>query len=182
MPEPESAPSHGGQKASRFRWFDEQLQPQWRRYLGQSLLATLVLWLISTLLDATLGTTLVASLGASTFIVFAMPSSIAARTRSVLGGYLLSAGAGVICTGLALWWGRAQGGAHAPIVVSGALAVGLSMLLMVSLDCEHPPAAGLALGLVTEPWDWRTLLAALAAVSGLALAHRALRRWLLDLT
>ena len=82
---------------------------------------------------------LVSSLGASAVLLFGMPSSPLAQPWPVLGGTIVSALAG----GFSQWlvpdptWAT-------------ALAVGLSILLMVPLRCMHPPGAGFAAYVVLE--------------------------------
>ena len=77
---------------------------------------------------------LIASMGASAVILFAVPGSPMAQPWPFLGGQMLSALIGVCA-------------AHyvADNVKASALAVGLSVLLMLLLRCLHPPGAATAL-------------------------------------
>ncbi|MEA3407179.1 MAG: hypothetical protein U9R48_03760 [Chloroflexota bacterium] len=52
---------------------------------------------------------------------------------------------------------------------------------MLATDTGHPPAAGLALGFVADPWTEATVLFVLSAISLLALARYVLRDILIDL-
>ena len=63
-----------------------------------------------------------------------------------------------------------------------AAAVGLSIFVMVVIDTEHPPAAGTALGLVTEGLKWDPVIAVVAGTLVLAVAHHFLKKYLRDLT
>lgn len=77
---------------------------------------------------------LMASLGASALLVFALPGSPMAQPWAVIGGNTVSALVGIICY----------------LVVKDPLfamplAVSLSILAMFSLRCLHPPAAAVAL-------------------------------------
>ena len=83
------------------------------------------------------GPWMVGSLGASAILVFGMPSSPLAQPWPVLGGSTLSALVGGVCAALA-----------PDPAVAGALAVGLSMALMVPLRCLHPPGGAMALYVV----------------------------------
>ena len=166
------------------RLFDRKLKEQFKRYSLQCALATLVVLGIFFVLDLLLHPALVSSLGATTFIVFAMPHSRTARARSLLGGYLLGTLCGTLCSlaahGAAL--GVAIGlTARTQVLIFGALAVGLTILAMVSMDAEHPPAAGLALGFVADPWSWTTIVSVLAAIALLTLSKHLLRHTLIDL-
>ncbi|WP_287876021.1 HPP family protein [Acidovorax sp.] len=83
------------------------------------------------------GPWMVGSLGASAILVFGMPSSPLAQPWPVLGGSTLSALVGGVCAALV-----------PDPAVAGALAVGLSMALMVPLRCLHPPGGAMALYVV----------------------------------
>jgi hypothetical protein len=52
---------------------------------------------------------------------------------------------------------------------------------MVATNTEHPPAAGFALGLVLQSWDYRTLVYVLVCVCLLAIIRLVLKRFLIDL-
>ena len=88
---------------------------------------------------------LVAPLGASAVLVFAMPASPLAQPWSVVGGNTLSALIGIAC---ARW--------VAPPELAAALAVGLAIGIMLALRCLHPPGGASALlmvlGGITNPW------------------------------
>ncbi|MCQ8129183.1 HPP family protein [Methylomonas rivi] len=78
--------------------------------------------------------TLVASMGASAVILFAIPGSPLAQPWPFIGGQLLSATVGVYCAFYI----------HDPILAA-ALAVGLAIWAMLMLRCLHPPGAATAL-------------------------------------
>jgi len=155
-----------------------EFRRHWPNYVWQSVLATLVLLLALVALRMEHGV-IVASLGATAFIVFAMPDSLTAKPRNVVGGHV----GGLLCGGLC---SLAAGGlAPGWALVAYAAAVGLSIFVMVVTDTEHPPASGTALGIATVQ-SWRAFApAALAVVTGavlLALAHHLLKPYLRDLT
>ena len=108
----------------------------WKYYFLQSLLATIVLFILVLVLGRHKLVT-ISAMGATTFIVFAMPEAVSAKTRNVIGGHLVGLASGTIFYLTAL-----------PFFVEYPLAVGLAILLMVTLDVEHPPAAGTALAVV----------------------------------
>ncbi|HHE04885.1 MAG TPA: HPP family protein, partial [candidate division WOR-3 bacterium] len=66
-------------------------------------------------------------------------------------------------------------------VIFGALSVGISLFLMAITDTEHPPAAGMALGLVINTWDYNTLLFIVGAVVVMYSVKRILRPLMVDL-
>lgn len=75
-----------------------------------------------------------ASMGASTCLVFAVPHSPLAQPWPVLGGHLVSAAMGVAA---AQWL--------PDTALAAAVAVALAILVMSTLRCLHPPSAGTAL-------------------------------------
>lgn len=145
-------------------------------YLCQSLLAVFVLMVILYVLDVAVHATIVAAMGSTAFIVFAMPHSITARPRNVIGGHLMGVLAGALCVLLlgSLSQLRARLG-EVLYILPYSLSVGLSILAMVISDTEHPPAAGTALGIVVSPWSWRIVVFILASAVLLSLAKWILR-------
>jgi CBS domain-containing membrane protein len=77
---------------------------------------------------------LVASMGASAVILFAIPNSPLAQPWPFAGGQLLSAFIGVVCLRL-----------FPDTIGAAALASGFSVLFMLLLRCLHPPATATAL-------------------------------------
>ncbi|MHC4122671.1 MAG: HPP family protein, partial [Planctomycetota bacterium] len=108
----------------------------WKYYILQSLLATAVLFILVLVLGR-YKLIVISSMAASTFIVFAMPKAVSAKTKNVIGGHLVGLASGSIFYITTL-----------PYFAEYPLAVGLAILLMVALDVEHPPAAGTALAVV----------------------------------
>ncbi|MBN3041240.1 MAG: HPP family protein [Candidatus Omnitrophica bacterium] len=117
---------------------------------------------------------IVASLGATAFVVFATPSSVVAKARNVLGGYVVG-----ILTGAVFTLIPHDGFFMTAIIYS--LAVGLSIFIMVLTDTEHPPASGVTLGVVIQGFSLKVSLATLASIVILVLIHRVFRRYLKDL-
>ncbi len=77
---------------------------------------------------------LIASMGASTFLIFVTPHNPMAQPWPVIGGHLVSAFIGVAC---AHWL-------YNP-TIAVASAISLSILAMHILKCPHPPSASTAL-------------------------------------
>nr|WP_249701744.1 HPP family protein [Altererythrobacter sp. KTW20L] len=107
---------------------------------------------------------IVALMGASAVLVFAVPASPLAQPWPVIGGNLVAAMVG-IGTGLAI-------GSPA---VAAALAVGLAIAAMSVARCLHPPGGASALLCALgasgpEQWDWFYLLPFAANVLLLAVA------------
>lgn len=80
---------------------------------------------------------LVASMGASAVLLFAVPEGALSKPWAVFGGHVVSAIVGVTCAA------TIPNGSGA-----AALAVGLSILLMSVCRCTHPPGGATALSAV----------------------------------
>ena len=124
-----------------------------------------------------------AALGASTFIVFAMPKATTAQPRRLIGGHIVGLLCGFLCyyvflTGLI---GGISKDWEFVLWIAGALSVGLSIFLMTITNTELPPAAGTALGIVAHEWTYQTIIFVLAYAISLALVKRLLRGSLRDL-
>jgi CBS domain-containing membrane protein len=91
---------------------------------------------------------LVAPLGAAAVLVFAVPSSPMAQPWPLVAGNTLSALLGIAAVHAAHLVGAPE--------VAAALAVAVSIVLMLALRCLHPPGAATALlvvlGGVSDPW------------------------------
>jgi CBS-domain-containing membrane protein len=157
----------------RNRAIDSRFRPHWRHYVLQSGLATVTVFGVLLALHHQ-NLVVAASLAATAFTVFAMPNSVTARTRNVVGGHLTGIVIGSIFAVLPM-------GHFAEREAFYALAVGCSMFLMAITNTEHPPAAGTALGMVIAGFSWRLGIGALIGVSILSLIQRLLRPLLIDL-
>ena len=88
------------------------------------------------------------------------------RSRFLIGGYLVGIAAGLLCyylSSLALLT-RISIVHEYSLVVFGSLSVGLAIFAMVITDTEHPPAAGLALGLILNEWSYITIVLVIVGV------------------
>lgn len=106
---------------------------RWRAALGAGL-GLLLTGLLSRWLGGGAEAWLVAPLGASAVLVFALPASPLAQPWAVIGGNTLSALIGVACARYVLdpaW--------------AGALAVTAAIMAMFALRCLHPPGGAMAL-------------------------------------
>jgi CBS domain-containing membrane protein len=80
---------------------------------------------------------LIAPMGASAVLLFAVPGSPLAQPWSIIGGNFVAAMIGVTCAKLF----------HAPLVAA-ALAIALAIGAMFMLRCIHPPSGAVALTMV----------------------------------
>ncbi len=150
-----------------------EFRRHWQHYVFQSFLATAtmaVVLIVLTLQNAVV----VASLGATTFIVFAMPNNITAKPRNVIGGHLV----GLVVGSL---FSLIPHATQSSLIIVAAGAVGLSIFIMVVIDTEHPPAAGTALGMVISGFSWSVTIAVITAVVLFSLVHHFFRKYIKDL-
>jgi CBS-domain-containing membrane protein len=145
----------------------------WKHYLLQSLAATVVIFIV--LLSLALeNAVVIASIGATAFIVFTMPRSVTATPRRVIGGHVTGLIAGLICAAIP------HNSTIAGLLVY-SLAVGIAICGMVTLDFEHPPAAGTALGVAITGFSPGVVAAVITSSIIMSLAHRFGRKYLRDL-
>lgn len=162
---------------------DKKFKTNYKKYLFQCTLATLITFLILLLIDKISSLIIIASFGATTFIVFTVPYGRAAKPRNLLGGYVIGTVVGItfyyinwlissklLLTNSHIYW-----------VISSALCVGLTSLLLVITDTEHPPAVGMALALVINDWSYLSVIITLSAVVSLSAAKEILRPYLINL-
>ena len=159
----------------KLRIIDRKFRQNKLHYLFQCGLAGLAMLAVLLFLNVLEHTAILASLGSTAFVIFTVPRSYLSRPRPVIGGYLVAIATGWPCHELQAW--QAVGGLAGPetsLIIFGALAVAAAILAMALTNTEHAPAAGVALGLVLNPWDYVTL----TFIFGAALFF-SLMRWLL---
>ena len=152
-----------------------------KRYTMQCGLAGLAVLVLLLVLDAVTQTVLIAALGASAFIAFAVPRSPHSGPRHMIGGYVAGIFAGSLMAILKALIDVSAISDHALMVIFGAIAISLAMFTMVVTRTEHPPAAALALGLVLNDWNLLTLIVVLSGVVGLSIIKQLVMPALLDL-
>jgi CBS-domain-containing membrane protein len=156
-----------GQTAQPKTWL--KFKMLWKHYVLQSLLAASVLVGVILVLGEN-KMVLISAMGATSFIVFAMPRHISAQTRNVLGGHFV----GLAC-GAAFYF------CPLPYFIRYPLAVGAAMFVMVALDVEHAPAAGTALAVVVHEASLEACITVMAAALVLSQCRYYLRGYLKDL-
>ena len=153
-----------------------------KRHGLQCGLAGLGVLLLLLVLDAVTQTVLIASLGASAFIAFAVPRSLHSDPRHLVGGYVTGLVSGVAMSSFYALFSLQGTWDHAIMIVFGALAISVAMFAMVVTRTEHPPAAALALGLVLNEWDLLTLVVVLVGVIGLSIIKQIVTPVLMDIS
>ncbi len=157
-----------------FKKIDREFRQHWKNYVMQSLLATLSVFIVLYFLSIQ-HAVIIASIGSTAFIIFAMPDSITAQPRNVIGGQLVGLFFGFLFSLLP------QSALVYSILVN-SLAVGTAIFTMVVIDMEHPPAAGTALGVAMTGISLDVFLAVIMSVILLSLIHRFFKPYIRDLT
>jgi len=160
------------------QWIDEGFRRSPGHYILQTLMAFVCVVVLVLVLEIITNGVIVAALGASAFIVFAMPKHDTARPRSLIGGHVLCLVIGLACS-LPLRLGCVSPGVGQGLM--GAVAVAVSIFGMVVFNAEHPPAAGNALAFAITIGGWGPITFTLGAVCFLSLVRYVLRGWLRDL-
>jgi CBS-domain-containing membrane protein len=147
----------------------DKFKKLWKYYILQSSLAALVLFILLLILDKE-KVVVISSMGATSFIVFAMPKAVSAQTRHVIGGHLVGLACGTIFYYTPL-----------PYLLEYPLAVGIAICVMVALDVEHPPAAGTALAVVINEVSPQVFVTIMVSALVLTQCRYYLRHYLKDL-
>lgn len=153
---------------------DTQFREHWKSYLLQSVLATITLFIVLYFLSMQ-HAVIIASLGATSFIVFAMPDYITAQPRNVIGGHIV----GLFCGFL---FSLIPHPSLLSSILVYSLAVGASIFIMVVTNTEHPPASGTALGVAMTGITLDVLIAVVVSIVILSVIHRLCKPYLRDLT
>ena len=166
------------------RVFDEKIKTHLKNYVFQCLLAAFTLLAVLIFLNVLTETAIIAALGASAFIVFTMPNMYSSDPRRLIGGYIIG-----IIVGVVFYFISTSNyveilflNGDTSLIVFGALAVGISILLMTITNTEHAPAAGIALGLVINQWTPVTIAFIFCAMLWMAGVRKLLKPYLIDLT
>jgi CBS-domain-containing membrane protein len=168
---------------------DPKLRKDLGRYLFQCGLAAVAILIVILLEQALFNRqglgqpVVIAAIGSTAFVLFIMPGSRPAKPRNVLGGHF----AALVIGGL-LTLGSGPDSIEAltngidwEFALRGAAAVGLTLFVMAGTNTEHPPAAGTALAMVVQQFDWNLVFFLSTSVAVLFLIYRTMRSRLKDL-
>ncbi|PKM95364.1 MAG: hypothetical protein CVU84_06710 [Firmicutes bacterium HGW-Firmicutes-1] len=155
--------------------FDEKFKHNKGKYISQCIISTTFLMVILLYVDIVLKATIIFSIGATSFIVFTCPKKRSSSTRCILGGYIIGALTGYFCNLIQYFIPTF------PFAVTGSIAIGLSIFLMVILNAEHPPAAAFAIGMVIEKYSLVSVLLVIGIASILLLIKKYMGNWFINL-
>ena len=175
---------HSLELNSRRNWLDPKFAAHPGLYLFQAALATAAMLVALLLVDSLSNAAVASGLAASVVIIFINPNSRSAKLRAVVGGHGLALVLGSAFSAL-LFAGPVEAFLDDTTkirVLSFAVVVGLMILVMAITDTEHPPAAGIAIGMTSREWEAEIFGGIIGAVLVLAALKVLLRRRLRDLT
>lgn len=141
----------------------------WKFYIIQSFMAAFALFIIVIILGKD-KMVVTSAMGATAFIVFAMPKAASAQTRNVIGGHLVCLAIGSLFYYI-----------NMPYYIEYPLVVGIAVFVMVALDFEHPPAAGTALAVVINEVSLNVFATIMVGAVVLSQCRYYLRNYLRDL-
>ena len=126
---------------------------------------------------------IVVAIASTAFIIFVVPDSVAATPRKVIGGHIVAVLVASAVSGVLNISGVEELAEDVRYIddIAAALSVGLSILVMVVTDTEHPPAAGTALGLVIPGWTRTSVVFIISGALALSLIRIVLRPKLVNL-
>ena len=142
----------------------------YKQYILQSLLATIVILAVFSLLKME-RPLITISIGATVFIIFAMPENVTASFNNVVGGHLTGFIVGYFFTLIP----------HTSFFLSAliySLAIGLSFFIMVACNVEHPPASATALGVVMNGFSLKAGFVFFISIAVLLMVRRYFKRYL----
>jgi len=152
---------------------DEKFKKLWKYYIWQSFLAAVAFLIILLILDKD-KIVIISAMGATAFVVFAMPNAVSAHSQNVIGGHMVGLILGMIFHFIEI-----------PYLFEFPLVVGLAIFLMVALDVEHPPAVGTAIAVlineVSPDASFNVSFIIIAIAIALSICHYCLKKYLKDL-
>lgn len=165
------------------QFYDPRFHSNKKKYILQCMLATVVIFVTLLLLNVLTSAVVIASIGSSACVVFALPHKESSRAKYLIGGYIIGIVVGSLCYFLMQlpFIANFHHGAILADEIFGALAIGLTIFGMVVLRAEHPPAAALALGLVLHEWSLMTIAITMIVIIVIAVVRHFLRDHLIDL-
>ncbi|MFW6142535.1 MAG: HPP family protein [Candidatus Saliniplasma sp.] len=153
--------------------FDRKLKKETiKNYVSQSFLAALMIYIGLRLPILGEEIVLVAAVGSTAFVLFAMPHNKTARARRALGSHFAS---GLIGFAFSTLYPSIL-----PFELTVSLALGIAILAMVSMWLEHPPAGGTVIFFVINP-NLVAFISLLLLVSFMTTVYTVLRPYLYDL-
>ena len=152
------------------------------RYIFQSFLASIALMVVLLIGDNIAQGAIIAGIAGTAALISFAPHSYASSTRRVLGGHLLS----VIVGGssiflISLFSIDYTSASNLIIYINSSICIGILIILMGILNCEHAPAAGCLLGLTYSGIDLNSVAFIIFSAAILSLIRIILLKWIKNL-
>ena len=152
------------------------------RYIFQSFLASIALMVVLIIGDNIAQGAIIAGIAGTAALISFAPHSYASSTRRVLGGHLLS----VIVGGssiflISLFSIDYTSASNLIIYINSSICIGILIILMGILNCEHAPAAGCLLGLTYSGIDLNSVAFIIFSAVILSLIRIILLKWIKNL-
>jgi len=167
--------------------FDSKAKGNLLQYILQCAIAWIAIAAVLLFFDYTSrigeNITIIASLGSSAFVLFALPQIKSAMPRRFVGGYIVALSLGVLFHFFAIHTLSNGNFQQGPILVFfGASVVALTILVMVLTNTEHAPAVGAAFAIILSGWNSTTLVFVMLSVVTMSAVHHLLRNKLKNLS
>ena len=153
------------------------------RFIFQCFLAGLSLFGILLFLNQLKHPAIIASLGATSFIVFTRPKWYSSDPRRLFGGYIVGISIGVFFfyLGKTSNIGQLLDKYELCTAAFGGISVAVSIFIMAITNTEHPPASGITLGLIIGEWNYHTIIFILLSLVAMYFTKKLFLRFLTDL-
>lgn len=158
-----------------FKFIDEKVKGNLLRYFIQCLITSLLFFIIMLFIDFALETTIVASLAATTFIIFTLPHKPISRFRNIIGGYTVCSIIGSLSWYIYIHYTNIN------LQLLIAIAVGICIFVMTITNTEHPPAAAFAFGIIVDGFNFTSIITVFIAALFFVIIKHYTKRWLIDL-
>ena len=152
------------------------------RYIFQSFLASIALMVVLIVGDNIAQGAIIAGIAGTAALISFAPHSYASSTRRVVGGHLLSVTVGGSSIFLiSLFSIDYTSASNLIIYINSSICIGILIILMGILNCEHAPAAGCLLGLTYSGIDLNSVAFIIFSAAILSLIRIILLKWIKNL-
>ena len=152
------------------------------RYFFQSILASTALLIVLIIGDNFAQGAIIAGIAGTTALISFAPHSYAANTRRVVGGHFLSVLVGSLSIFLLSLFSVDYNSASELIIyLNSSISIGILIILMGVLNCEHAPSAGCLLGLTYGGVDVNSVAFIMSSAIVLSLIRMLLLKWIKNL-
>jgi CBS-domain-containing membrane protein len=152
------------------------------RYFFQSILASTALLIVLIIGDNFAQGAIIAGIAGTTALISFAPHSYAANTRRVVGGHFLSVLVGSLSIFLLSLFSVDYNSASEWIIyLNSSISIGVLIILMGVLNCEHAPSAGCLLGLTYGGVDLNSVAFIMSSAIVLSLIRLLLLKWIKNL-